>query len=199
VNQKRLIVGVVIFIALVLCVCASVSIGVQWWRKGHQPSNSKRMLILNLPYCGTNGDKPCIESFSVDADGKMLVSLLTPTSTYPDFYLTIGNGTITNKYECQKVEDFPTHIYCTGAEMYPGEALQFTLISMADETVLAEGRFAIIGLLLPNPQEEGTATLLFTEAPAATEAPTDTPTPILIEIFTPTPDVTSYPNPTSYP
>jgi hypothetical protein len=149
----------------------------------------------------------------VDADGKMLVSLLTPTSSYPDFYLTIGNDTITNKYECQKVEEFPTHVYCTGAEMYPGEALQFTLISMADDTVLAEGRFAIIGLLLFNPNVEATKTPTLTETVIDIETvqPTETSTAILFQTLTPSPTIRpwitstptqsppSYPNPTSYP
>lgn len=202
-NRKRLIIGVAIAIAMVSLTLAIV--GIQRWRKNHQPKAQQKILVSNLAYCNSNNDKPCIESFSVDADGNMLVNIITPASSYPEFYLTISNDTLINKYECQKVEDFPTNVYCTGPEMYPGEALQFTLLSVEDDTVLAEGKFAIIGLLLPNPLEEGTATSLFTEAPAATESPFETPTPILIQISTPTPRTTvtatsaSYPNSTSYP
>lgn len=200
-NQKRWIIGVVVAVALV-CLALGV-VGIQWWRKSHQATVQQRTLVLKLAYCNSNNARPCIESFSVDAEGKMLVNLLTPASAYPDFYLTISNASTTNRYDCQQVEDFPTNVYCTGAEMYPGEALQFKLIAIEDDAVLAEGSFAIIGLLLPNPAEETTETPAFTESPiATTEAPFESPTPFMIETFTPIPDTTvtpSYPNPTAYP
>jgi len=199
VNRKRLIIGIVIALALV-CITLSI-VGVSWWRKYHQPKAYQRTLVSRLVYCSSDNLKPCIESFSIDADGNMLVNLLVPDSSYPDFYLTISDASTTNRYECQQVKDFPTNIYCTGMEMYPGATLQFTLIALKDDNVLAEGKFAIIGLQLPNPQEEFTATPSLTEAPAMTEAPIETPTPFIIEIFTPLPNASStpsYPNP-SYP
>lgn len=204
-NRKRLIIGVAILIAAVLItICA---FGIQWWRKNHQPQAHQRQLVASLAYCDSNDTKPCIVSFSVDADGNMLVSLLTPDASYPDFYLTISADNVVNNYKCQKVKDFPTNITCTGTEMYPGTMLQFTLLSIKDDTVLAEGKFAIIGLMLPNPNGEAT------ETPSGTETiePAESPTAILLEILTPlptkpfgvTPTLTtltpSYPNPTSYP
>ena len=186
-NRKRLIIGAAIFIVLVFLV--SAGFGIRWWRKNHQPQAHQRLIVTNLAYCNSNDIKPCVESFSVDADDNMLVNLLMPDSSYPDFYLTISNDTTVNKYECQKVKDFPTNIYCTGEEMYPGEALQFTLVSIEDDTVLAKGKFAIIGLLLPNPSEEVTETPAATETSLATETMelTESPTPILLEILTPIP------------
>jgi len=193
-----LIIGVAILItAVFITLCG---FGIQWWRKNHQPQAHQRQLISSLAYCDSNDAKPCIVSFSVDADGNMLVSLLIPDSSYPDFYLTISTDNGLNKYKCQRVKNFPTNVTCTGTEMYPGTALKFTLISIKDDIVLAEGTFAIIGLLLPNPDAETTATLT-----------TESPTPILLEILTPlaiqpfsripTPTelTPSYPNPTSYP
>jgi hypothetical protein len=216
VDRKRLTIGAAILITLALFVMAGV--GVQSWRKNHQPEAHQKMLVSTLAYCGPDSAKPCVESFSVDADGNMLVNLLTPTLSYPDFYLTISKDSVTNNYECQKVEGSPTNAYCTGKEMYPGEALQFALATLEGDTVLAEGKFAIIGLLLPNPEGTATETPLATETLPATETPlatltleaVQTPTPILLQDLTPLPTESlantptpteptpSYPNP-SYP
>ncbi len=188
--------------AVVLVVLALAGVSLLWSRLKTQPQAQKRALISELVYCNSNNLKPCIVSFSMDADGNMLVNLLTPAASYSDFYLTISNASVENRYECQPVDDFPTHIYCTGSEMYPGETLQFTLFSTEDDTVLAEGAFAIIGVLLPNPEEE------ITETPTATGIlkATESPTPFLLEILTPvaatatpTPTTPAYPNPTFYP
>ena len=196
VNRKLLYSVVALLTAFVLL--AAVILGVQWWRKNHKPQAHQKILVTNLTYCNSNDLKPCIESFSVDADGKMLVSLLAPESSYPDFYLTISNDTTTNKYECQKVKDFPTNVSCTGQQMNPGAPLQFTLLSIKDDTVLAEGKFAIIGLLLPNPNDEATETPITTETSLAANSLmlTETPTPILLVIpkSTPTASTPSYPN-----
>lgn len=199
-NRKRLIIGVAILITVVFITLCGL--GIQWWRKNHQPQAHQRQLISSLTYCGSSDVKPCIVSFSVDANGNMLVSVLTPDSSYPDFYLTIGADNVVNNYKCEKVKDFPTSVTCTGIEMYPGATLQFTLISLEDNTVLAEGEFAIIGLMLPNPSDEATETPLVTE----TIEPAESPTPGLIEILTPLPTrptstalTPSYPNPTAYP
>jgi hypothetical protein len=174
------------------------------------PQVHQRTLIPELVYCNSHDLKPCIVSFSLDADGNMLVNILTVSASYPDFYLTIGNAAVVNKYNCRSVIGFPTNIYCAGVEMYPGETLQFTLVSIEDDTVLAEGKFAIIGLLLPNPQQEVTATPSVIASPAVTEAPVETPTAFFLEIITPLPTrplqvtptstatMPSYPNP-SYP
>lgn len=194
-NRKRLIAGLTSLAVLALLVIAGV--GFLLSRLKTEPRAQQKALVSELGYCSSNDLKPCIVSFSVDADGGMLVNMLIPAASYPYFYLTISNASTTNRYDCQQVEDFPTNIYCTGAEMYPGAVLQFNLVALKDDAVLAEGNFAIIGLLLSNPPEEAT------EAPVATEPPTESPTPFLLEIFTPLPnDVTatpSYPNPTSYP
>jgi hypothetical protein len=207
VNRKRLIAGISILGVLVILLIAGV--GFLLARLRTQPRAQQRELITKLGYCNSQNVKPCIVSFSVDADGKMLVNLVIPSKTYPDFYLTISTGTTENRYNCQPVEDFPTNIYCIGAEMYPGTALQFTIHTIKDDAVLAEGQFAIIGLQLPNPQEAATATsaaaasAAVTEPPAA-EAPFETPTPFLLDfstpfptleiLTTPTPTISSYPN-----
>jgi hypothetical protein len=200
VNQKKMIVGIAG--AVVLFILTIAGVVYLFSRLKTQPQAKQRTLISELVYCNSHDLRPCIVSFSVDADGNMLVNLLIPASNYPDFYLTISNGVVENRYECQQVEDFPTNVYCTGAEMVPGEPLQFNIIALEDETILAEGNFAIIGLLLPNPEEEATGTALAT----GTYNPFGTPTPLLLDFLTPSPTLRitatrtpSYPNPTSYP
>ena len=122
----------------------------------------------------------------------MLVDILVPSSAFPDFYLTIRKEGKEYRYECEKAEDFPTDVYCTGQEIFPGELLQFTLISNEDERVLAEGQFAIIGLLLSTPIAEA-----FEPAPP-TAPPAEFPTPIFLEVLTPTASTPTTPTP-SYP
>ena len=195
-----MIVGISIAVVLVVLVIAGVVY--LFSRFKTQPQAQQRELIAELVYCNSHDLRPCIVSFSVDADGNMLVNLLIPASNYPDFYLTISDGEVVNRYECEQVEDFPTNVYCTGAEMVPGKLLQFNIIALEDETILAEGNFAIIGLQLPNPLEEATETALATE----TFDSFGTPTPLLLDFLTPSPTLRvtatrtpSYPNPTSYP
>ena len=201
-NRKKLIAGLVILGVLFVLVIGGIGFLISRLRT--QPRAQQRELITKLVYCNSQDLKPCIVSFSLDADRKMLVNLVIPSETYPDFYLTISNSTTEHRYDCQQVEDFPTNIYCTGAEMYPGEVLQFTIYSIKDDAVLAEGQFAIIGLQLPNPEEETTPTPFDTEFPVATKALFETPTPFLLDLptpfptleilITPTPTTSSYPN-----
>ena len=129
----------------------------------------------------------------------MLVNILVPASNFPDFYLTISTEAEEFRYDCEKVEDVPTQVGCIGKEMFPGALLHFTLVSVEDQRVLAEGQFAIIGLLLST-QVAGAF-----EPKIPTESLTEFSTPVFPEVLTPgvttpTPTATppSYPNP-SYP
>ena len=127
-------------------------------------------------------------SFSLDSNGKMLVNILTPGSSFPAFYLKIIHEKGESIYECQKVEQFPANVYCIGETMQVGKELQFLLISKSENEILAEGSFAIIGLALPTPEDQLTASVSPTpEGPL--ETVTATPTRVK---STPSP---SYPNP----
>jgi len=201
INRKGLIVGALILLCLFGFLLIA-GIGFLWFRsKETTPQTHQRLLIAELTYCNTDNPKPCIVSFSHETDGNMLVNMLT-SSDYPNFYLTISNGDTENKYPCQQVKDFPNNIYCTGNEMYPGETLQFKLLSNEDNTVLAEGKFAIIGLLLSTPATETTATALTTTNETVTPNTFEILTPIATNSIsitsTPTALTPSYPN-TSYP
>ena len=192
-NRNRLIAGIAVAVAILLVIGAA---GVALWRSKDQSRQAgHKLVIMKLGYCGSGETRPCIVSFSQDGEGGMLVDILVPDSGFPNFYLTIYTETEGYMYECEEVEDLPNNVRCIGREMPPGELLQFTLIAEADEHVLAEGQFAIIGLLISTP----IAAVI--ETPAATEAPAEPATPIFPGQATPVPTVTpssSYPNP-GYP
>lgn len=124
--------------------------GLLWWQS-RGPGMGEREPIPALAYCSSNDARPCIASFSLDPDGKMLVNVLTPGLSFPAFYLKIIHSEGENVYECEKLERFSTSAYCIGEAMRLGQVLQFMLISVDGEVTLAEGSFAIIGLALATP------------------------------------------------
>lgn len=153
----------------------------------------EREPIPALAYCTSNDARPCITSFSLDADGKMLVNVLTPGLSFPVFYLKIIHGEGEDIYECKKLQRFLTSVYCIGEAMRLGEVLQFLLISVDGEATLAEGSFAIIGLALSTPEF---ADLSPTVDLTASVTPDELKTPTPGGLKTPTPIRTSsYPNP----
>jgi hypothetical protein len=191
-NRNRLIAAIITAVVFLLVLIVG---GIRLWRSTRvAPHIGHKVFVARLGYCGAADTGPCIISFSQDGEANMQVDILIPSSNFPTFYLTISRVGEEYRYECEKVEDFPTNVYCTGQEIFPGELLQFTLVSKEDERVLAEGQFAIIGLLLSTPVAEA-----FESTPPP-EAPTEFPTPIFLEVLTPVPTATnsSYPNP-SYP
>ena len=192
-NRSRLILaGVGLFVVLVIILA-----GVGIWRLRNAPSSAnQKTLILKLGYCSSEDIKPCIVSFSQDGNGNMLVNVLVPSSSFPNFYLIINREVEEHHYECEKVKGVPNNFTCIGREMFPGEPLQFILVSTKDNTVLAEGSFAILGLMLATPEAETTGLAANLE----TAQPTESSTPFLLEILTPVPTPTDsfYPNP-SYP
>ncbi len=81
----------------------------------------------------------------------MLVNFLTEGAFYPDFYLKITAGETDHIYVCEKADTFATSVYCTGKALPVGEVLQFYVISVNGEVVLAQGNFPIIGMALAGP------------------------------------------------
>lgn len=178
-DRTRLLIGVAIAVMFIVLLGYGLVQG-----QKEEPGANQRSPLIELAYCSAENIRPCIVSFSLDSAGNMLVNILTSGSDFPAFYLKILHEDGESIYECEKVKNFPANVYCTGKEMKVGEILQFLLISKSDETLLAEGNFAIVGLALPTPEN------LVTASPTATrEEPLETVT------MTPRP---SYPNP-SYP
>ena len=187
-NRNRLVVALVILAVLIILFIY----GLLWWQS-RQSEMGERSPIPALAYCSSNDTRPCIASFSLDANGKMLVNVLTPGLSFPNFYLKIIHNGGENIYECKRVQRFSTSVYCIGEAMQPGEVLQFMLISVDGDVTLAEGSFAIIGLALATPEFADlspTVDLTASATPGALKTPTPgglkTPTPIR---------TSSYPNP----
>lgn len=189
-DRNRLIAGVTIAVVLMILLVYGL---VQ--RRGEQPRASQRSPLLEVAYCSAEEVRPCIVSFSLDSDGNMLVNILTPETSFPAFYLKIVHRDGESLYECQTVKNFPENVYCIGETMPVGEVLQFLLISKRDESLLAEGKFAIIGLALPTPEDQLTSSV--SPVSPTQEEPVETVTAIVTVTptgpkSTPSP---SYPNP----
>jgi len=156
-----------------------------------------------LAYCADEQVRPCVVSFSVDADENMLVNLLLPDLSFPTFYLKITSGSVETVYTCQRVDTAIDNAYCTGPKQSPGETLTLKLISTGDETLLAQGDLSIIGLAFPTlgvavtTPQVGAPTALLIAFPTPTFlSQFNLPTPTRTQPSYPGP---SYPNPTSYP
>ena len=183
-DRNRLTVGAIVVVVLIVILGYGL---IQ--RQKEEPQARQRSPLTELAYCSSEEIRPCIVSFSLDSAGNMLVNILTRID-FPAFYLKIIHEIGESAYECQEVEGFPANRYCIGPEMQVGEILQFLVISKRDETILAEGNFAIVGLALPTPEEQLTLTASPTgEQPLETVTVTVEPTPVQ---STPSP---SYPNP----
>ena len=193
-DRNRLIAGVAIAVVLIILFVYGL---VQ--RRGEQPRAGQRSPLAEVAYCSSEEVRPCIVSFGLDSDGNMLVNILTPKTSFPAFYLKIVHKDGESLYECQKVKNFPENVYCIGETMPLGEVLQFLLISKRDESLLAEGKFAIIGLALPTPEAEDQLTASVSPVIPTQQEPLETVTATVTVTVTPTgPKSTpspSYPNP----
>ena len=196
-NRKSAVIGGVVIILLILGVAVIASLS-----GGGSDEKKKPPPALGLAYCGDEQVKPCVVSFGIDADDNMLVNLLLPDASFPDFHLKIVRGESETSYQCQRLSTGRNNAYCIGEKMPPGEVLHLMLISSVNEILLAEGDLTIIGLAFSEPEiavptPTGTPTGIPTSSitVTATVSPTPTQTP---RVFFPTPTRTkpSYP---SYP
>ena len=190
-NRNRLIAASIVLAVLIILLIY----GLLWWQS-RRSGTGQRSPISDLGYCSSNDIRPCIASFSLDSDGNMLVNVLTPGLSFPNFYLKIIHNKGENIYECEKVERSSTSVYCIGEAMRLGEVLHFMIISVDGEVTLAEGSFAIIGLALATPEFADLSPIVDLTA-SATPDVLKTPTPGGLKTPTPTrtPATPSYPNP----
>lgn len=181
-KQKRLLLWT--FLAAVLIVLSVA--GLIFFRDGRKGRArvEERFPLQRLDYCSPEPVTPCIVSFSQDAEGNMLVSFLTAGAFYPDFYLKVKADETDHIYVCQKANTFATSVYCTGAALPLGEVLQFYVISLNGDVVLAQGNFPIIGIALAGP-------VVFSPTSVLTPV---TPTDVFLN-----PEVTPSPSYPSYP
>lgn len=197
-NRKQWIIAGIIVTVLIV-------IGVMFMQSGSTGEVAETIQgtpAADLVYCSEEQVRPCVVSFSIDADENMLVNILLPDLSFPSFYLKIRRGGSETDYKCQRVGTALNNAYCIGEKMPPGEILHLMLISTKDEALLAEGDLSIIALALPtlavvSPTSE-TATPDLTTTPLAgtsTMTPTQPQSPFPSK---PTPTQSAYPNP-SYP
>jgi hypothetical protein len=190
VNRKPLILGISIAVLLILIIS-----GVVWsqGRQSRQAEVSRRFPLQRLGYCSSDQVTPCVVSFSLDSNGKMLVNFLTTGAFYPDFYLKIKQGDVQHIYGCRKASTFATSVYCIGAALPLGQVFQFSIFSLKEDVLLAEGDFAIIGMAIGTPEIAFSLTVGTPSTPSPTEELVlETPT---VGQTTPTPTLTpSYPN-----
>lgn len=201
-QQRWLIAGVAILAVLLILVIVALIRSLQG--PSQEPQVGGRSPAEELAYCAPEDSELCIVSFGQIEGGDMLVNFQLPRPGYPAFILVINRFGVENTYVCRKVKGLATGVTCTGASQAPGEVLQFRVFAKKDGTLLAEGKFAIIGIAIATPEGQATETLEVTATQAATRTPTITPSPMLptatggTPTATPTLSTPSYPNP-SYP
>jgi hypothetical protein len=196
-HRNRWIAGLLILAIFLLLAVILIVRFLQSRDGGNGPQVGARSPIAELAYCGTEVRELCIVSFNQIVDGGMQVNIQTPRVFYPEILLTINRYGVESTYACEKVEPLANRVVCEGPPQVPGEVLQFKVIFREQGTLVAEGKFSIIGIAISTPEDVLTATL---ETPS--ETPTTPPTHTPAPLRTPTPVGTtpspSYPNP-SYP
>jgi hypothetical protein len=168
-----LILGIAISVVFVILILSALALSREW--RSRQARVEQRFPLQGLGYCTSNPVTPCVVSFGLDADGNMLVTFLTAGAFYPDFYLTIKTGENEHIYVCQKVNTFATSVYCAGKVLPIGEVLQFQIVSITEEVLLAQGNFPIIGMALVTPELFASPTPLI--AATGVFTPESTPSP----------------------
>lgn len=189
-QQRRLFAGVAILVILLIVVLVAVFRSIQ--HPGADPQIGYRSPAARLSYCAPQDTRLCVLSFGQVIGGDMQIHFKIPRTLYPEFSLIINRFGVESIYECKGKKGTFNAVTCTGPSQVPGEVLQFKVISIKQGTLLAEGKFSIIGIALSTPE------FFFTDTPEPTPTvgPSETPTGTLPTPSYPNP---SYPNPTSYP
>lgn len=150
VNRNRLIAGLVILaVFMTLILFGSILLLRQW--NSRQAQTGQRETLSSLRYCSSNQLRPCVVSFHLDANGNMVINLLTERDA-PDIYLRIKQDEREKIYQCQKEQGLSTNLACTGEKLPVGEAFSFVIVSTQKDVPLAEGTFPIIGLAIATPE-----------------------------------------------
>jgi hypothetical protein len=192
-SRNRLIAGIAVLVILLLVAIISLIFSIR--QRGEEPRIGYRSPVAELKYCGSDDETLCVVSFSQIVDGDMQVNIHTPRVFYPKFVLLINRFGVESTYECSKEDSLSQNVECFGPPQIPGEVLQFKIVFKEQGTLVAEGKFAIIGVALSTPEISST----FTPEEMITGTPTQSPVlPNRTPMPTRTAPVTSYPNP-SYP
>lgn len=140
---KILVAGVALAFAVLACVLIWVFV------RGNTNKDEAAEPPVTVAYCGAELDQLCILSFGRDAQGDALINLFVPEDEYPDFYLKVGRSTGEVWFDCVKLEEVPTSVYCLGPALVLGERLQVELVAQEDNSrVLAAGTFTVRAILV---------------------------------------------------
>lgn len=192
-SRNRLIAGIAVLVILLLVAVFFLLSSIR--QPADAPRIGHRSPVAELDYCGPDDRELCVVSFSQIVDGDMQVNIHTPRVFYPKFVLLINRFGVESTYECSKEDSLSQNVECFGPPQIPGEVLQFKIVFKVQGTLVAEGKFAIIGVALSTPDVSSTST----PEELIAETPTQSPVqPNRTPIPTRTAPVTSYPNP-SYP
>lgn len=173
-----------------------------WWAlrlKADQPEAVAPP--IKFEYCSAELETLCVLSFGRDGDGNTIINLFAPKGDLPVFYLKVSRVTGESIYECDRLEDAPTTVYCIGEAINLNERFEIHVISKQDDRLLAVGKFTLTAVLLvPDVSQQSTPQPASTEfLTRSTRTPTITPSAGPTLAVTPTPTSDSYPGPTSYP
>jgi hypothetical protein len=200
-QQRWLIIGVAALVLLFILVIAALIRSIQ--PRGGDPHIGHRSPAARLAYCGPEDTRLCVVSFGQVEGGDMQVNLHLPDLFYPEFILVINRFGVESTYECKQAKGISMGVTCSGVSQVPGEILQFKIISINGGTLLAEGKFQIIGIAISTPEELLTPTPTPTATATATGTPiaglTNTPSPTGTITTPGTPGSVTPTLPTSYP
>lgn len=155
-NWNRSFVGIVILIISLTLLMSAPAIRRAW--ESRQPGTGQREPLPGLRYCSPGGTSPCVESFSLDPRGEMVIYMQTADLSSPDFNLKIRHAESEKLYVCRRTSWSSLQIICTGEAMPVGQDLLLLVVSKEDDTVLAAGTLPIIGLALATPNLATTPT-----------------------------------------
>jgi hypothetical protein len=157
VNQYRVPAGLFIVVIFMILIITGFVLQSREWQNS-QPRLGEREPLPALGYCSADGVRPCILYFSRDAAGTMAIHVQALSAFPPPFYLAISRQEAKNTYQCKKDGGLSTSFTCRGETMPVGETLQLWVLSTEDDTALAEGKLAIVGLALATPEPAATPT-----------------------------------------
>lgn len=156
VNRNRVVAGVILMAVLIAMVLFATTFLTREW-KSRQPQVGQRSIVPRLRYCASDEARPCVVSFELDPEGRMIINLLAERSS-PDFEIRIRHAQGEKLYMCRRVRLRSIHVSCIGDVLPVGESMQFVIVATEENALLAEGKFPIIGIALATPEYAATPT-----------------------------------------
>jgi hypothetical protein len=186
-------------------ICFTLLAGSGWAVSRFTRTPTPTIAPVSFGYCGESLTGLCVVSFGRDAFGNGIVNLYAPPEKFSEFYLNVVRKSGEERFDCVWVEEVETSVYCFGAPLILGEGMEIQIRSLTDDSLLAQGTFALTAFLVQTPPvqsalEEAAATPTPDGTPTPLEAPGGRPRPSPVSSArpsrTPTPSASSYP---SYP